>query len=59
MKTTHYPIKIKSYLVTIVSMAPFTPKSTSKLKSALHFRYSIVVPRLIFYVNTAQSSLPL
>ena len=29
MKTIHYPNKIRSHLVTIVPMAPFTPKSTS------------------------------
>ena len=42
-------------LGTIVSMAPFTPKSTLKLRSALHSRYSIVIPRFISRVNTAQS----
>ena len=42
MKTIHYPNKIRSHLITIVSMAPITPKSTSKLRSALHFRYSMV-----------------
>ena len=26
MKTIHYPNKIRSHLVTIVPMAPFTPK---------------------------------
>ena len=55
MTTTHYPNKIRSHLVTIVAMAQFTPKSTSKLKSALHFRYSIFIPRFIPRVNTAQS----
>ena len=51
MKTIHYPNfdkypnKIKSHLVTIAAMAPFTPRSTSKLRSALHLRYSIVIPR--------------
>ena len=44
MKTMHYPNTIRSHLVTIVPMAPFTPKSTSKLRSALynkqHIRYS-------------------
>ena len=34
---------IRSHLVTIVPMAPFTLKSTSKLRSALHIRYSIVI----------------
>ena len=29
----------------LLKMAPFTPKSTSKLRSALHFRYSIVIPQ--------------
>ena len=42
MKTIYYPNKITSHLVTIVPMAPFTPKSISKLRSALHFRYPIV-----------------
>ena len=40
MKTMHYPNTIRSHLVTVVPMAPFTPKSTSKLRSALHIRYS-------------------
>ena len=31
MKTMHYPNTIRSHLVTIVPIAPFTPKSTSKL----------------------------
>ena len=31
MKTMHYPNTIRSHLVTIVLMAPFTPKSTLKL----------------------------
>ena len=43
MKTMHLPNTIRSHLVTIVPMAPFTPKSTSKLRSALHIRYSIVI----------------
>ena len=47
MKTIYYPNKIRSHLVTIVPMTSFTPKLTSKLRSALHFRYSIVIPRLI------------
>ena len=33
----------------------FTPKSTSKLRSALPFRYSIVIPPFIARANTAQS----
>ena len=33
MKTIHYLNKIKSHLFTIVPMAPFAPKSTSKLRS--------------------------
>ena len=47
MQTIHYPNRIRYHLVTIVPMAPFIPKSTSKLWSALHFRYSIVIPRFI------------
>ena len=43
----HYPNTIRPHLVTIVPMAPFTPKSTSKLRSALHISYSIVIPRFI------------
>ena len=39
MKTIHYPNKTRSHLVTIAPMAPFTPKSTSNLRSALYFRY--------------------
>ena len=54
MKMSHYPNKIRSHLVRIVPMAPFAPKSTSKLRSALHFRYSIVIPRFIPQSNTAQ-----
>ena len=54
MKTIHYPNKITSHSVTIVPMTPFTPKSTSKLRSALHFRYSIVIPRFISRANIAQ-----
>ena len=41
----YYPKTLRSHLVTIVPMAPFTPKSTSKLRSALHFRYSKVIRR--------------
>ena len=55
MKTIHYPNTIRSHLVTIAPIAPFTPKSTSKLRSALHVRYSIVIPRFISRANTAQS----
>ena len=54
MKTMHYPNTIRSHLVTIVPVAPFTPKSTSKLRSALHIRYSKVIPRFISRANTAQ-----
>ena len=46
---------IRSYLVTIVPMAPFTTKSTSQLRSALHIKYSMVIPRIISRANTAQS----
>ena len=31
----------------------FTPKSTSKLRSALHSKYSIVIPHFISRANTA------
>ena len=55
MKTMHYPNTIRSNLITIVTKAPFTPKSTSKLRSALHIRYSIIIPRFISGSNTAQS----
>ena len=50
----HYPNTIRSHLVTIVPMAPFTLKCTSKLRSALHIRYSKVIPRFISRANTAQ-----
>ena len=55
MKTIHYPNTLRSHLVTIVPMAPFTLKSTSKLRSALHFSYSIVIRRFYSCANTAQS----
>ena len=55
MKMIDYPNKIRSHLVRIVPMAPFTPKSTSKLRSARHYRYSIVIPRFISDAKTAQS----
>ena len=55
MKTMHYPNTIRSHLVTLVPMALFTPKSTSKLRSALHISYSIVIRCFIFRANTAQS----
>ena len=54
----NYPLsetKIRSHLVTIVPMALLTPKSASKLRSALHFRYSIVIPRFIPRANIAYS----
>ena len=54
MKTMHYTNTIRSHLVTIIQMASFTPKSTSKLRSALHIRYSIVIPCFISRANTAQ-----
>ena len=54
LKMIHYPSTIRSHLVTIVPMAPFTSKSTSKLRSALHFRNSIVIPRFISRTNTSQ-----
>ena len=54
MKTTIYPNKTLTYhLDSIVPMAPFTPKPTSKLISALHFRYSIVIPCLFPIANIA------
>ena len=53
MKTIHYPNTLRSHFVTIVPMAPFTPKSTSKLRSALHFSYSIVIRRFYSRSNTA------
>ena len=55
MKTMHYPNTIRSHLVTIVPVAPFTPKSTSKLRSALYIRYSKVIPHFISSANTAQT----
>ena len=36
------------------TMALFTLKSTSKLRSALHIIYSIIIPRFISRANTAQ-----
>ena len=37
MKMIRYPNKIRSHLVTIVHLKPFTPKSTSKLRYAMCF----------------------
>ena len=54
MKAIHYPNRIRFHLVTIAPMAPFTPKSTSKLRSVLHFRNSIGIPCFISRANTAQ-----
>ena len=54
MKTIHCPNKIRFHLVTIATIAPFIPTSTSKLRSALYFRYSIVIKRFIPRANTAQ-----
>ena len=54
MKINHYPNKITFHLVIIVPMTSFTLKSTSKLRSFLHFRYSIVIPRFIPHANKAQ-----
>ena len=55
MEAIHYPNKIRPLLITIVPMAPFTPKSASKLRSSLHFRYSIVIAHFIPRADTAQS----
>ena len=54
--TIHYPNKITFQLDTIVPMAPFTLKSTSKLRSAMHFRYSIVIPCVIPYNPKSNSN---
>ena len=53
MKTNHYPNKITFHLVTVVPMTSFTLKSTSKFRSFLHFRYSIVIRRFIPHANKA------
>ena len=53
MKTNHYPNKLTFHSVTIVPMTSFTLKSTSKLRSFLHFRCSIVIPRFIPHANKA------
>ena len=42
MKTIHYPNTLRSHLATIVPIAPFTPKLTSKLRSS-----SASIPELI------------
>ena len=54
MKTNLYPNKITFHLVTVVPMTSFTLKSTSKLRSFLYFRYSIVIPHFIPHANKAQ-----
>ena len=55
MKKINYPNTLRSHLVTIVPMAPFTPKSTSKLRSALHISYLIVIRRFYSRANNAQA----
>ena len=55
MKTIHYPNTIRSHLVTITPITPFTPNSTSKLRTALHIRYLKVIPRFVSRANTAES----
>ena len=47
MKAILYQNKMKSHFVIIVPTVLFTPKSSSKLRSARHYRYSIVIPRFI------------
>ena len=39
----YLPHKIKSHQVATASMEPFDPKSTLKLRSVLHIRYSIFI----------------
>ena len=53
MKIIYFLNKIRSHLITIAPVTPFTPKSTSKLRYALHFRYLIVIPWscFIFYLS--------
>ena len=57
MKTIHYPIYSKIPLGhnRTNGAVNCTPKSTSKLRSVLHVRYSIVIPRFISRAITAQS----
>ena len=58
MTKIHYLNKIRSHLVTIAPMALLTPKSTSNVRSALHSRYSSVIPRFTSRAKTAQSQKP-
>ena len=51
MKTIYYSNKISLHLVTILTRAPFTPKSSSKLRSALHAIYTIVIPCFVPIVS--------
>ena len=53
VKTIHYPNKLRSHLFTIAPMAPFTPKSTSKLGSVTYNNYtahteSLLIKRVKF-----------
>ena len=57
MKTNHYPNKMTFYLVTVVLMTSFTLKSTSKLRSFLHFLYSMVIQRFIPHANINKAHL--
>ena len=49
IKTTHFPYEIRSRLVPILQMTLYILKSTLKLRSALHFSYSIVILCFITY----------
>ena len=55
MKTIYYPYNIDPTWPQSYQWRRFLQKSTLKLRSALHFRYSIVIPRFIPRANTAQS----
>ena len=47
---------LRFHLVIMLSMAPFTFKSSSKLRSTLHFRYSIVILGFSPSSNTANNN---
>ena len=53
-KWIHYPNKIWSHLVTIVTMAAFTPKSISRLWSALTFDSHPMLHSLLLILSVSK-----
>ena len=50
--TFHFNCCLNKIFVIVIIIVIVTPKSTSKLRSALHISYSIVIPRFISLLTT-------